>query len=287
MGELKIIEILGGLGNQMFQYSLYLKFKKLGYNAKIDLSNLRNYKLHNGYELEKIFKIKPEIATYDEVRKYSRYKKYTILNKILNKISLSKKTEFIEKSFFTFDKEIFDNNMKIYYKGYWQNERYFSDIKSEIFNCFKFDQPINELNISVLNKIINSNSVSIHIRRGDYLNDNKRNKICDVNYYKDAVKLINSNISNPNFYIFSDDIDWCMKSFQLSNVEYIYWNKDDTSYIDMQLMSKCKHNIIANSSFSWWAAWLNINPEKIVVTPKYWISSVQTSTFSPKEWINI
>lgn len=287
MGELKIIEILGGLGNQMFQYALYLKFKKLGYNAKIDLSNLRNYKLHNGYELEKIFKVKPEIATVDEIKKYSRYKKHTLFNKVLNKISLSKKSEFIERRSFTYDDDVFNIKDKIYFKGYWQNERYFQDIKTEIINCYKFPPFNNEQNVNVLNKIKNTNSVSIHIRRGDYLKDNKRNNICNIKYYKDAIEWVNSNISNPFFYIFSDDIDWCRKFLQLSNVQYIYWNKTNTSYIDMQLMSNCKCNIIANSSFSWWAAWLNINTDKIVITPQYWITSVETATFSPKEWINI
>ena len=136
-----------------------------------------------------------------------------------------------------------------------------------------------------MQKIMESNSVSLHIRRGDYL-DNDINCSLGLPYYNEAIKFINTNISNPSYFVFSDDIEWAKENIKQEQMEFIGWNKGGNSYIDMQLMSSCKHNIIANSSFSWWAAWLNSNPDKKIAAPQQWMRHLQKKAgIIPKGWI--
>ena len=141
----------------------------------------------------------------------------------------------------------------------------------------------------------NSNSVGIHIRRGDYISNQaafENHGICSLTYYKTAIGIINSKINNPMYFIFSDDTEWVRNTdFGIKNFEIIDWNIEKKSYIDMQLMSYCKHNIIANSTFSWWGAWLNNYSQKIVIAPKNWFSNESRKSESekiiPKDWIQI
>ena len=136
---------------------------------------------------------------------------------------------------------------------------------------------MNEPNTQIFEKIEKTNTVSIHIRRGDYLKDKQRNNICNVEYYKLAIEKIKTYIEHPSFFVFSDDINWCKENFQNEEFNFIDWNTGNNSFIDMQLMSNCKHNIIANSSFSWWAAWLNINSNKIIIGPMYWFDNITSN----------
>jgi hypothetical protein len=174
--------------------------------------------------------------------------------------------------------------------GYWQTENYLIDIKDTILNDFQLKLPLrNELKEIAL-KISDSNSVSIHIRRGDYAQDKKTNAhhgTCSLEYYQEAIKLITEKIQNPIFYIFSDDIEWVKENLKINYPKYhVEGNK---GFEDMELMKNCKHNIIANSSFSWWAAWLNTNKEKIIIAPKNWLNNPKfdTSDVVPNSWIKI
>ncbi|MBE4618683.1 alpha-1,2-fucosyltransferase [Vibrio navarrensis] len=263
---MKIVKVVGGLGSQMFAYALYLSLKeKYDKNEKIylDTSSFDEFQQHNGYELENIFNFKTESSDFVK----NLITKKTLLHKFIyrhffKKIDASKKN-------YNFDKSVFTNSSAIYYQC-WTSWKYFESCEKTIKNSFKFPK-IDELeNIEIANIINSTNSVSIHVRRGDYLNSPALKGLAPEWYYNDAISHINQNVENPNYFVFSDDISWCKENLQLENAKYIDWNKNHKSYRDIQLMSMCKHNIIPNSSFSWWGAYLNNNNSKIVITPERW-----------------
>lgn len=289
---MKIVWIKGGLGNQMFQYAFFEAMKKKYENVKLDTSSIINYKKHNGFELTNIFNIKYDECSIKEVERLSRVD-YKFLSRVLRKLNIKKKTEYFEKEHMIFDGGVFNHNEEEkYYIGYWQNEKYFIDIRDELIKKFKFPD-LNIKNKKVNDDIKNNDSVSLHVRRGDYLNNSFYLDINKENYYKKAIKYIIGKVENPKFFVFSDDIKWAKEEFKTycGSLDFIYidWNNGVNSYIDMQLMAACKYNIIANSSFSWWGAWLNNNPNKIVIAPKKWTindSELQEIKL-PKEWIKI
>lgn len=285
--EMKIVNVIGGLGNQMFQYSFALALKNITKGkVKLDIGNFTGYKLHNGFEIGKIFTNYLEIANGKEVKKIS-YQSNDVYSKVLKKIFKRKKFEFYEQKMEY--KEFSSIIDKKYFKGYWQSEKYFYVIKDEIKNFFKFPEIKDNKNMKILKRINSSNSVSIHIRRGDYVSHPIHGGICSIAYYKKAIEHLKINVKEPVFYIFSNDIQWCKENLNLSEANYIDWNQGEMSFRDMQLMSECQHNIIANSSFSWWGAWLNNNTDKIVVAPSKWFNSenMNIKDLIPKEWVKI
>jgi hypothetical protein len=290
---MKIVRIIGGLGNQLFQYSLYLALKQKYPSevVKIDISLFNDYKLHSGFDLTNIFNIYAEIATKKEIRKYSRTIDNYKLSRIIRHLLPPKRTEFIEKLEYVVNDEVFITN-KVYFEGYWQNENYFKKIESIVKSQFSVVFDINDkVNISVIDDIINSQSVSVHIRRGDYLNHHFYKGICELDYYERAIKLVNEKISNPVFFIFSNDFEWVKSKLPaiLDGNKYVLidWNYGENSYKDMILMSLCKYNVIANSTFSWWAAWLNSNLNKMVICPDRWTNIPNSEEIIPKEWIKL
>ena len=280
---MKVVKILGGLGNQMFQYAFYLALANKYNNVKIDISDFRNYELHNGLELENVFDIKLQKASrfitelLDPSYRAWGYRK---LRRILN----LKNTLAVEQNFFSFDKHILNDPKSRIYWGYWQNTKYFEHLANKIRKCFMFKKPLTGKNEQIAEIISCCESVSIHIRRGDYIGHDLLGGICDLDYYKQAISVIENSVSTPNFFIFSNDIEWCEENLNIKDAHYISWNKNNDSYIDMQLMSLCKHNIIANSSFSWWGAWLNSNENKIIISPKKWTNN-SVNTLALEEWI--
>ncbi|ETZ19769.1 alpha-1,2-fucosyltransferase [Pedobacter sp. V48] len=283
---MKIIRFLGGLGNQMFQYALYKSLQNKFPNVKADLHGYNDYPLHNGFELENIFGSKINKVSSFTSNLY--YNKKWIYRKLRRLFGL-KNTYIEEKTLFSFNESILNNPRTAYYWGYWQNFKYFENIADEIKNDFQFTSPLSKENQQILDQVKLKNSVSIHIRRGDYLKDPLLGGLCGPEYYKQAISYVQSDLTSPSFFIFSDDIVWCTENLNLDNCTFISWNKELSSYIDMQLMSSCKHNIIANSSFSWWAAWLNPNPDKIVIGPKKWVnhSDPNIRMSFPQKWISL
>lgn len=285
---MKIIRFLGGLGNQMFQYAFYKSMEKIDPNVKVDLINYKIDKSHNGYELEDIFNLKIKKASSFTAAIYDIENRKSLPRKIRKYLNLGRFYR-AEQKYFTFDPSFLLSSGTGYYYGFWQNEQYFLNIANEIRKDFIFKPLKDQTNIDTLQKINRTASVSIHVRRGDYIDHPSLGGLCGISYYQDAIQLIKMRIDNPIFFVFSNDIDWCKENLPIENAEYISWNKGKSSYIDMQLMSSCKHNIIANSSFSWWAAWLNNNPDKIVIGPKKWLQeeSYDTSTLLPQGWIRL
>ncbi|MEI9933483.1 MAG: alpha-1,2-fucosyltransferase [Ferruginibacter sp.] len=273
-----IVKLWGGLGNQLFQYALYLSYKEKGVKSKLDKSFFESVHEHNGYELEKVFGLHPDYASTSE----------KITAKAISKFFLKPFNHpYDEKKWgYGYYNERVANLHFGYLKGYWQTEKYFKAIEEKIKKQFIFPSLTDEENITTLKKITATNSVSIHIRRGDYLHSN-RDWAMNIDYYKNAIQLINQKIQDPYFFIFSDDMNWVKENIILENVVFVDWNKKENSFIDMQLMSACKHNIIANSSFSWWGAWLNANPNKIVIAPDNWVDMQGTRDVLPEEWIQL
>ncbi|WP_276353558.1 alpha-1,2-fucosyltransferase [Cohnella caldifontis] len=278
-----IVKVLGGLGNQMFQYAFYRSLKERNYVAKIDVQSFNNYKLHNGFELNNIFRnIEAEYASKKDVNRLAG-------NPIRRRIFGFKRTYYRETTL-RFNSDIQHSDVdNTYFQGYWQSEKYFSNIESIIRREFEFP-PFDEVENIRLEPLIRlQNSVSIHVRRGDYVNHPLYSNICTEQYYSRAIEYIMNHVNTPYFYVFSDDIVWCRKNLDLSTqVEYIDWNNGQRSYRDMQLMSFCKHHIIANSTFSWWGAWLNPNPDKIVIAPKRFMNGENDAIdLVPDRWLRL
>lgn len=286
-----IVKVIGGLGNQMFQYAFYRNLKSKYSDVKLDISAFKTYSLHNGYELNKIFNIEEDIASEDEVNKLLKIPSNKgLLYKLKRKILKKERTYFIQKDFgYKLD---FLKTENIYLDGYWQSEKYFRNSKDTILKEFTFKKDLTDKNKDMAELINGSNSVSIHIRRGDYITNPQALKvhggICDIQYYKHSIDIINNRVKNPKFFVFSDDMAWVKNNLSLKDCVYVDWNKNQDSYIDMQLMSLCKHNIIANSTFSWWGAWLNSNGNKIVIAPQKWFNTnVNTTDLIPESWTKI
>ena len=279
-----ITKIKGGLGNQLFQYAVG-RAVALHHNAplKFDITIFETYKLHNGYRLDQ-FAIQAEIAAENEIINLKG--RSNVLFSALRKAGLVKrKSYFKEKRSSYFDASVFKNNF-VYLDGYWQNELYFSDIRELLLKELSPNSSMNDLGCAYLDSIKKSNSVSLHIRRGDYLNLKNVN-VLDVNYYLKAVDYIRKIIEKPTFYIFSDDLEWCKSSLTFL-CDCIYVERTQTEIDDLKLMSFCQHNIIANSSFSWWGAWLNQNPNKTVIAPKGWLlNDPGSSNVILSDWVKL
>ena len=291
---MKILQISSGLGNQMFQYALYKSLCTMYDETFLDIST--SYKInknqHNGYELETVFNIKPNIANDLDIAKLSDINN-DFFSKFKRKMFGQKSSMYKEIDEYMYDPKVFTKN-NIYLKGYWQNINYFRENSGILLNDFTFRNNLDGVNKILSMEIVKENSVSIHIRRGDYyansLFTKKFGNIANVSYYKEAIKIINSQVNNPKFYIFSDDINWAKDNLNLSEeCTFVTHNTKNDNYIDMQLMSLCKHNIIANSSFSWWASYLNKNLNKIVIAPEKWVNikMIGRVDLFPKGWITL
>jgi hypothetical protein len=277
----------------MFQFATGLAISKLNNTElKLDISSFENYTLHNGFELDEVFLGNFAIASLSDVSSVLRAKRSPLIRKVYRRLFTGNVvSNYIIEPDFNYWSEFKRISNNTYIEGYWQSERYFKDISQHIQTQFKFKQPLTNLNMELAQSIQLQNSVSIHIRRGDYISNKKNLQIyntCDINYYKNAINHILQRVSNPTFYVFSDDISWAKSFLAAYPCVFIDHNKSKNSYIDMQLMSMCKHNIIANSSFSWWGAWLNSYNRKIVIAPKKWFyKEISTEDLIPKSWLKL
>jgi len=287
---MKIVNVIGGLGNQLFQYAFYLSLKdRFDEIIKLDILRFENYGLHNGYELEKVFKINEVYCTQQEKNSLS-YDDASIFRKVMRKFELSNKNELIEQKSeeYVYSVRLLgEKHKEIYYRGYWQSYKYFEHLASELKNKLMFIPIVDPQNLNLLKKINVKNSVSIHVRRGDYNNHPEFGGICELSYYKNAIKVIDKEIENPFYVVFSNDINWCKENLKLPSAVYVDWNGGEKSFRDLQLMSLCQNNIIANSSFSWWGAWLNCNAGKIVIAPEQWMRKNKCDELLPVSWLRL
>lgn len=288
-----IVKITGGLGNQIFQYAFAkaLQYKYPQMKVELDTHFYEEKEVHNGYELENVFGINEQYYVGNSTVRELINKIHVKLGIVRGAKSVQRKDYFAEISIGYFLDCTDDISEEMYFDGYWQSESYFDNITEQVRSALKFT-PINEgKNARVAQIIDETVSVALHVRRGDYLSSGRYICLGNTQYYKEAVKLLKEKIPAPRFFVFSDDIEWCRNELNLpADSIFVDWNNGSNSFRDMQLMSMCKHNIIANSSFSWWGAWLNSSPEKIVIAPNHFYkkdSGFDDSMLIPKKWITI
>jgi hypothetical protein len=269
-----ISRLTDGLGNQMFQYAAGRRLAHhLGTDLILDVSLYANQSptsTPRRYELD-FFRIQATIAQAGLVHIWRNPPFTTLMDSEL------------------YRPEVLNAHDNTYLIGYWQCERYFEDIRTLIFGEFMPAQSPDEANINTSRKIERSVSISIHVRRGDYVS-NKFHSFLGLDYYRIAVTEITKKIQRPDFFVFSDDPEWCRQNLDIVfPYTLVTHNSGPRAYWDITLMSRCQHNIIANSSFSWWGAWLNRNPGKIVIAPKQWFGdpTVDTSDRVPDDWIRL
>jgi len=294
-----IVKLSGGLGNQMFQYAagrrlafhrnVPLKLDLAGFGATTPEETPRHYALN-------VFNIAEEFAGPEEVAQLCKPGNNLLMKSLKNVsgifLSLSRQTCFKERHFH-FDPSLLRLGSNVYLDGYWQSEKYFCSAQNIIRNDFTVSTPLAGANLDASNRIISTNSVSLHVRRGDYVTNpatGHYHGLCSPEYYQQAVDYIANRTSDPHLIIFSDDICWVREQLRLPRpVTFVEHNGPEFSHEDLRLMSLCKHNIIANSSFSWWGAWLNRNPEKMVVAPEQWFNrqDISIADLIPPDWHRI
>lgn len=278
---MRLIKVTGGLGNQMFIYAFYLRMKKRFPKVRIDLSDMVHYKVHYGYEMHRVFNLPhTEFCINQPLKKVIEF---LFFKKIYERKQDPDSLRAFEKKYFW---------TLLYFKGFYQSERFFADIKDDVREAFTFDKRnANERSLRLLEQIgSDANAVSLHIRRGDYLlpkHWETTGSICQLSYYQNAIAEMNQRINHPSYYVFSDDIPWVRENLPLENVVYVDWNKGEDSWQDMMLMSCCRHHIICNSTFSWWGAWLNPREDKIVIAPNRWFRHCETPNIYPAGWLTV
>lgn len=291
-----ISHVIGGLGNQMFQYAagraLALERREVLW---LDVSGYDGYGLHQGFELGRVFGCQAPLASRDEVRAVLGWRGGASIRNIVSKPQLSfvRGKSFVVEPHFNYWPDIRTVPASVYLQGYWQSEKYFADARDIIRADFTFRKPVSKHNAAWMGRIVNCSSVSMHIRRGDYVSDARTyaaHGVCPIEYYRSAVDYIAKRVEQPEFFVFSDDIAWARENLNTGYAcHYIDHNRGEESYNDMRLMSLCRHHIIANSSFSWWGAWLNPSADKIVVAPKRWFASGdrRLDDLLPPSWVTL
>lgn len=282
-----IVKLRGGLGNQLFQYSLGrhlaiknktdLKFDTTWFGAIPD----RKYELGN-------FKVVGSVATASDLAPYAQ----SVLGKM--KQILTKETaNIVTERLFEFDPSVLELGPDAYLDGYWQSEKYFEEIADIIRHDLQLKTAPSGQNKTRLDQIEHCDAVALHLRRGDYVTNqtaNQHHGTTPLDYYYAGVKHLINTVKKPHFFVFSDDPEWVKEHLRLDYpTTYVTHNDPEHGCEDLRLMSACRHFIIANSSFSWWGAWLSSHPKKIIIAPKRWfLDSEHTDRdLIPNHWIRL
>ena len=291
-----IVKLYGGIGNQMFQYAMARSLaNKNKTSFKLDITHYNTKILPNGlpyrsYDLS-VFNVKGNIATKQELLQFQN----NTLN-LIGKINRKVKTyinpfKVIYEPYFQFCPNIFDIKGNIYLEGYWQSEKYFTEIEDIIRKEFEIKQSLTGEGLKMLDTIRNSNSVCLNIRRQEFASNPFLNLFVGLEYIQNAIEHMNKKLKEPHFFIFSDELEWVKENLFL---QYPYTIVENNLYGEkfkdcLFLMTNCKHFIIPNSTFGWWAAWLSSNKSKIVIAPKRWFSdpNKNTNDLIPSNWIKI
>lgn len=299
-----VVSLQGGHSNQLFQYATARNLAiKSGTDLGIDLDRLsKRYETEvpRNYEID-VYNLKAKIIDHSDIHIASNNRVKRIAQHVLyggnvyeyrtDVASFTDKRikEHIPGQYRT---DILKPAKSVYLEGEFQNENYFKDIRAQLLEDLQYKTKPNKKNNDLLEDITSrDNTVSVHIRRGDYVdhpNASKFHVTTGLDYYDKAIKLMAKKLGHPYFYVFSDDPSWCKKNLGSKfPMHYADINKKGSD--DMRLMRSCQHNIMANSSFSWWGAWLNENPDKIVVAPKKWFGEavLNTDSIVPKDWIRL
>ena len=292
-----IVKLIGGLGNQMFQYATGRKLAlERGVELKFDKGNL-GAEVQPGVtprDLEiNLLNTKFVLATEEEILYFKKLNSNVLSRVFQRNFPFLLNRIYFAESGSSYMESISKLPGSAYLDGFWQSERYFSQIRNVLLEEFQPTQNLSETNQKLLSQIENTNSISLHFRRGDYVTNKEANNyhgLINLSYYQNAVERVAEKVKDPEFFVFSDDPDWVKENFKISfPIHFISENTGSKAIFDLLLMSKCKHNIIANSSFSWWGAWLNTNEEKQVIAPKNWFKdpSAKNVDLLPSSWIQM
>lgn len=286
-----VVRVFNGLGNQMSQYAFYLAKKK---------KNKRNVSWifspdewggiqHNGFELDRLFGIKRSRFRESILQRlylYSRIEDWRgkLFQKYVHVVE-----ENAEKDY---DPQMLDRGAGIgvnFYYGGWHTEKYFKDIRNELLLLYHFDEKkLNPKSVEWMTTIRKDDySCSLHVRRGDFLSNAAFKGIATDDYYLKAIDFIKQHNDKVNFYVFSNDIEWCKKTFGMLNFYYIDCNTKEDSWQDMFLMKECRNHINANSTFSWWGAWLSTYPQAITIVPKKFVNTKDCKDIYPEKWMKL
>lgn len=290
-----IVNVIGGLGNQMFQYAAGRALSlERGQLLKLDVSGFIGYDLHQGFELQRVFSCPAQIATETDIRDILGWQSSSLIRRILARpgLSMLRRQGLVVEPHFHYWPGINDVPADSYLSGYWQSERYFQGGAQVIRSDFTFKPPLSPRNTELAEQIGRANAISLHVRRGDYAKNSKTKAthgLCPLEYYQSAIQYVVERIDQPSFFIFSDDTAWARENLKIDfPSRYVDHNQGSESYNDMRLMSMCRHHIIANSSFSWWGAWLNPDPTKIVVAPRKWFANDNdVNDLFPRDWVTL
>jgi hypothetical protein len=289
-----IARLDGGLGNQLFQYAAGLSLADgLGVPLKLDLSEFDTYLLRR-FELDR-FNISAQIATPEETASFvvnpSRFQRY------YSRLAISLGLRFNRIAFkqikFEYDEAFEKIRYPMYLNGYWQSEKYFKPVEDKLRMELCLVDNLGDKSRKILDEILKCPAVSLHIRRGDYVSNPSAaliHGVCSLDYYHSAIHHIAASVENPHFFVFSDDPQWAKENLKVRHpVRFVEANGPDRGVEDMWLMKSCNHHIIANSSFSWWAAWLNSKAGKIVIAPRIWFldKNIDTRDLIPEQWHKI
>jgi len=292
-----IVRLSGGHGNQMFQFAaarrISIHNKAL---LQVDLSwfDQKGHWTPRKYELG-IFKIPVEYAKKEDVKNLKSLRQNFLFRRLpprlKSRIFSSKYSHVIEKDF-AFDPDILSVTGTIYLDGHWQSYKYFDDVGETIRKDFSFGDEIDSANRQAADKIMSCEAVSLHIRRGDFVtfkSASDMHGLCSLQYYEKAGSIMQSRLKAPVCFVFSDDVQWAKDHLKLEMPTIFIDHNGSAPHMDMYLMSLCRHHIIANSSFSWWGAWLGKNFEKTVIGPVKWFNNnkINTQDLMPEEWIRI
>ena len=291
-----IVRLIGGLGNQLFQYAAARRLSHvLQTTLKLDITyfetqRLRVYSLHP-FNIQETFASPEELV---EIKGPSRKGLARTSFRLRQKLGLRYRWTVIREGYIgPLDLRLINASGNVYLDGYWQSEKYFTDIQ-DIIRCeYTIMHKQDPQSKEVARMIGGTQSVSIHVRRGDYVSDSRTSRVhgtCSLEYYQECIRQIAKKVVQPHFFVFSDDPHWAAENLRLEYpITFVIHNDVTKDYEDLRLMSRCRHHIIANSSFSWWGAWLCTCPGKIVMTPKRWFKEPgrDTRDLIPDSWHRI
>lgn len=289
--NLLVVKFKGGLGNQMFQYSLYRKFLKLGRKVAADTSWYQEYQ--KTFDLLEVF---PEIRINAEDGKaaahYEKlYRDRSVFDKIIQKLFPQFRYKTVEQEDLIFQKNVLKCKRGLI-DGYWQTKKYWDDMEDEILENYQF-QKIEDDSAKKLSALLEQETtVSVHVRRGDYLlpeNQKIFGNICTDEYYQRAIAYVSERVPNVRIVYFTNDLDWVKENDTSKNAIYVgdYLPEGYPDWYDLYFMSRCTHHILANSTFSWWGAFLGKNEGNIVVAPKEWMNGKPVSDIHCSDWIKL
>ena len=294
-----IVNLVGGLGNQMFQYACGRALaESTGQDLRFCIDGLTNYATERSLELEDAFDLTINKATAKDLANLiGSWRTAYLIRKTLAHPTFRRLCgpSFLAEYRLTFVRNLVELvQAGAYLHGYWQNHRYFESHAQLIRNAFCFRGNLDPKNMAFLKRISDGPSIGIHVRRGDYVDDPRafsRHGILSGNYYQAAIRRLREIAPSAHIFAFSDEPEWVRYNIlsQIENSECVTHNSGLMSFRDMQLMSLCDYVVIANSTFSWWAAWLNNNPGKIVIAPQSWFSdaALNMDFILPAEWVQI